>query len=80
VVFHPSLPIVLSGSEDGTVRVWHSTTYRLENTLNYGMERCWTLGVSAFSNKVAAGFDEGVVVLQMGREMPWCRWTSRASC
>jgi len=70
VVFHPTLPIILSGSEDGTVRVWHSTTYRLENTLNYGMERCWALGVSSFSNKIAAGFDEGVVVLQMGREMP----------
>lgn len=70
VVFHPSLPIILSGSEDGTIRVWHSTTYRLENTLNYGLERCWALGVSQFSNKVAAGFDEGVVVLQMGREMP----------
>ncbi|KAH9261135.1 hypothetical protein BASA81_000839 [Batrachochytrium salamandrivorans] len=70
VVFHPTLPIILSGSEDGTIRVWHSTTYRLENTLNYGLERCWTLGVSQFSNKVAAGFDEGIVVLQMGREMP----------
>jgi coatomer subunit beta' len=35
-VFHPQLPVIISGSEDGTVRVWHSTTYRLENTLNYG--------------------------------------------
>jgi hypothetical protein len=23
--------------EDGTLRIWHSTTHRLENTLNYGM-------------------------------------------
>jgi len=71
VVFHPSLPIILSGSEDGTVRVWHSTTYRLENTLNYGMERCWTLGVSALSNKVAAGFDGGVVVFIIPRRSTW---------
>jgi WD40 repeat protein len=35
VAFHPQLPIILSGSEDGTVRIWHSQTYRLENTLNY---------------------------------------------
>jgi len=71
VLFHPSLPIILSGSEDGTVRVWHSTTYRLESTLNYGMERCWAIsGNATFSNKVACGFDEGLVVLQMGREMP----------
>lgn len=70
VVFHPFLPVILSGSEDGSIRVWHSTTYRLESTLNYGWERCWTLGVSPYSNKVAAGYDEGVVVLQLGREMP----------
>ena len=28
VCFHPELPIILTGSEDGTVRVWHATTYR----------------------------------------------------
>lgn len=28
VAFHPELPIILTGSEDGTVRMWHSTTYR----------------------------------------------------
>ena len=41
--FHPELPIILTGSEDGTVRVWHANTYRLENTLNYGLERVWQL-------------------------------------
>ena len=29
VSFHPELPIILTGSEDGTVRVWHANTYRL---------------------------------------------------
>lgn len=43
VCFHPELPIVLTGSEDGTIRIWHSTTYRLENSLNYGMERVWSI-------------------------------------
>ena len=43
VTFHPELPIILTGSEDGTVRVWHANTYRLENTLNYGLERVWQL-------------------------------------
>ena len=41
--FHPHLPIILTGSEDGTVRIWHSITYRLENTLNYGLGRVWAL-------------------------------------
>lgn len=26
VCFHPELPLILTGSEDGTVKLWHSTT------------------------------------------------------
>lgn len=36
VLFHPKLPIIVTGSEDGTIRIWHSVTYRCEMTLNYG--------------------------------------------
>ena len=32
VVFHPNLPIIISGSEDGTVKIWNSNMYRLENS------------------------------------------------
>jgi hypothetical protein len=39
---------------------------RLENTLNYGMERVWALGVLKGSNSVAIGFDEGVAVIKIG--------------
>ena len=28
VCFHPELPLIATGSEDGTVKLWHSTTYR----------------------------------------------------
>ncbi|KAK5928952.1 hypothetical protein CgunFtcFv8_010228 [Champsocephalus gunnari] len=70
VCFHPELPIILTGSEDGTVRVWHSNTYRLENTLNYGMERVWCISGQAGSNSVALGYDEGSIIIKMGREEP----------
>lgn len=70
VVFHPRLPLVISASEDGTVRLWHSTTYRPETTLNYGMERSWTLAVTKDANKLAVGYDEGTVVLKLGKEKP----------
>jgi|TARA_B100000795_G_scaffold39946_1_gene26287 coatomer subunit beta' len=70
VAFHPKLPVIISASEDNTVRVWHSTTYRLESTLNYRLERAWTVAVSANSQKVAIGFDEGAVVLKLGKESP----------
>ena len=70
VCFHPKLPVLLSASEDGTVRVWHSGTYRHESTLNYGLERAWSVAVTPNSNKVAIGYDEGTVVIKLGHEMP----------
>ncbi|XP_038548590.1 coatomer subunit beta'-like isoform X2 [Micropterus salmoides] len=70
VRFHPGLPIILTGSEDGTVRVWHSNTYRLENTLNYGLERVWCICGQPGSNSVAFGYDEGSIIIKLGREEP----------
>ena len=69
-IFHPSLPILVSGSEDGTVKIWHSATYRLENTLDYGLERAWCVAYAKKGNDVAFGFDEGAVVVKLGREEP----------
>ncbi|XP_015115279.1 coatomer subunit beta' [Diachasma alloeum] len=70
VCFHPELPIVLTGSEDGTVRIWHAGTYRLESSLNYGFERVWTIASMKGSNNVAIGYDEGSVMIKVGREEP----------
>ena len=70
VAFHPELPLILTGSEDGTVKLWHATTYRLENTLNYGMERVWAIASTRGSNSVAIGYDEGCVMIKLGREDP----------
>jgi coatomer subunit beta' len=64
-IFHPSLPILLSGSEDGTIKIWHSSTYRLENTLSYGLERAWCVAYKKTGNEVAVGFDEGAVVVKV---------------
>ncbi|KAF8165977.1 coatomer protein [Crassisporium funariophilum] len=69
-VFHPNLPIIISGSEDGTVKIWNSGTYRIENTLSYALERAWCVSLRRSANEVAVGFDEGVVVLKLGRDEP----------
>ncbi|KIM26794.1 hypothetical protein M408DRAFT_330396 [Serendipita vermifera MAFF 305830] len=71
-------PLIVSGSEDGMIKLWNAGTYRLENTLNYGLERAWCVslnggrgGASAMgSNEVAVGFDEGLVVLKLGKDEP----------
>lgn len=69
-IFHPTLPLIISGSEDGTVKMWHSNTYRLENTLSYGLERAWCIAHAKKGNEVAFGFDEGAVVVKLGKEDP----------
>ncbi|KAG8230345.1 hypothetical protein J437_LFUL000616 [Ladona fulva] len=70
VCFHPELPIVVTGSEDTTVRLWHSGTHRLEVSLTYGLERVWTIACLKGSNFIALGYDEGSVMLRVGREEP----------
>lgn len=49
----------------GTVRIWHSSTYRLESTLNYGMERVWCVSGLRGSNNVALGYDEGSIIIKV---------------
>ncbi|KAK9485825.1 coatomer WD associated region-domain-containing protein [Lipomyces starkeyi] len=69
-VFHPELPIIISGSEDATVKVWNSNTYKLEQTMNYSLERAWCVSYRKGTNAIAVGYDEGSVVMKMGREEP----------
>lgn len=42
----------------------------MENSLNFGMERIWSIGVCRGTNAVSVGYDEGVVLLKMGSEEP----------
>ncbi|KAG8090984.1 hypothetical protein GUJ93_ZPchr0011g27541 [Zizania palustris] len=35
VCSHPDLPVLLTGSNDETVRVWNSTTFKLEGVLDF---------------------------------------------
>lgn len=66
-IFHPNLPLLISGAEDGTVKIWNSNTYRLEKTLNYGLERAWSVAYSNSTNDVGVGFDEGSIVFKVSR-------------
>jgi hypothetical protein len=42
-------PVIVSGSEDGMIKIWNTSTYRLENTLNYGLERAWCVALNSNS-------------------------------
>jgi len=69
-IFHQELPIIISGSEDATIKIWNSNTYKLEKTLNYGLERAWCISSHRNSNSLAVGFDAGFAVLQLGNDEP----------
>ncbi|KAG8656326.1 hypothetical protein MANES_04G122700v8 [Manihot esculenta] len=65
VCVHPEFPIIITCSEDGTICVWDANTCRLENTLNYGLERVWTVGCMKGSHQVAFGCDNGTIVVRV---------------
>ena len=69
-VYHADLPLMISGSEDGSVKLWSATTFRLEQTLSYGLERAWCVATQRGRQNVAFGFDDGAVVVKMGRDEP----------
>ena len=70
VAFHPTLPLIVSGSEDGVCKLWHATTYRLESSLNYMLDRLWSISTLKGSNAIALGYDEGTVVVKLGSDEP----------
>ena len=68
--YHPELPVIVSGSEDGTIRIWHANTYRFEQSLNYSLERAWCVSYQKGKQGIAVGYDDGAVVVKLGREEP----------
>eukprot|EP01004_Peranema_trichophorum_P003013 NODE_202_length_3244_cov_63.779558_g175_i0.p1 GENE.NODE_202_length_3244_cov_63.779558_g175_i0~~NODE_202_length_3244_cov_63.779558_g175_i0.p1 ORF type:complete len:1006 (+),score=232.17 NODE_202_length_3244_cov_63.779558_g175_i0:275-3019(+) len=72
VLFHPDLPLIITGSEDESVKIWQMATYRLETTLDYGLERVWAVGVRSGVNKLAIGCDKGSVVVKLGKDRFVC--------
>eukprot|EP01107_Rhizomastix_libera_P000616 TRINITY_DN111_c0_g1_i1.p1 TRINITY_DN111_c0_g1~~TRINITY_DN111_c0_g1_i1.p1 ORF type:complete len:913 (-),score=245.43 TRINITY_DN111_c0_g1_i1:52-2769(-) len=70
VSFHPELPLIMTGSEDGSIRLFNSNTYRNEKVTNFGLERAWTIGTAKGSNIVAMGFDSGAVIIKFGSDKP----------
>jgi coatomer subunit beta' len=68
--YHPELPVIISGSEDGTIRIWHANTYRFEQSLNYSLERAWCVSYQKGKQGIAVGYDDGAVVVKLGREEP----------
>lgn len=66
--FHPKLPLIITGSEDHIITIYHAHTFQLLETLNYGLDRVWSLSVHPNSTDLAIGCDYGAVVVKLGSE------------
>jgi len=70
VLFHPEMPLIISGSEDDMINIWDSTTYKQITQLQYGLKRVWSIAAAPDSNYIAFGFDEGTIVIKLGKDTP----------
>jgi len=70
VFFHPDIPIIMSAGLDDMVNIWNAVTYKPETQLNYGLKAAWSIHAIPESNVVGFGFDEGTVVIKIGKEIP----------
>jgi coatomer subunit beta' len=64
----PDLSLLLSGSEDENVKVWHSSTFNLECTLTLDSKRCWTMASLPGNSRIALGFDQGMLIIEVSRK------------
>ncbi|XP_037462624.1 coatomer subunit beta'-2-like [Triticum dicoccoides] len=70
VFAHPSLPVLMTGGEDGVVRVWSSTDFRLKTKLGVSMVGAKILGFACLtgSERVAVAHYYGVSVMEIHDE------------
>lgn len=73
VVFHPKQDLLLSDSEDKTIRIWDLAKRACVATIRCDSDRFWVLAAHPEHNLFAAGHDEGMIVFKLERERP--AWT-----
>lgn len=68
VLFHPRLEILLSNSEDKTLRLWDLNTKNQIQQTRKDTDRYWILAAHPRQNYFAAGYDNGMTVFKLERE------------
>jgi len=69
-VCHPDLPVLITGSLDGSVYLWNSTNFRLEHVLKFGRRQVTDIKCIKGSTRVAVAFTNGIVIADIGHEGP----------
>ncbi|KAL0209043.1 hypothetical protein P9112_011630 [Eukaryota sp. TZLM1-RC] len=70
IKFHPKLPLLISGSEDGSVCIFDVPSFEVSNSISYGMNRIWSLDVGIESSTLAIGADDGSMVVKLASDLP----------
>ncbi|MBA0739120.1 hypothetical protein Gogos_012416, partial [Gossypium gossypioides] len=70
VMFHAKQDIIVSNSEDKSIRVWDATKRTGLQTFRREHDRFWILAAHPEINLLAAGHDSGMIVFKLERERP----------
>ncbi|TKY49936.1 Coatomer subunit alpha-1 [Spatholobus suberectus] len=70
VLFHAKQDIIVSNSEDKSIRVWDATKRTGIQTFRREHDRFWILAAHPEMNLLAAGHDSGMIVFKLERERP----------
>lgn len=63
------MPVLVSGSEDQSYRIWNINTFKLEDSRSLGMDALWDIvTIASKPNLIALGCEEGTVVLSFGSD------------
>jgi coatomer protein complex subunit alpha (xenin) len=70
VLFHPKKELIISNSEDKSIRVWDISKQSPPLVLRKENDRYWILDAHPTLNLLAAGHDSGLMVFKLSRERP----------
>ena len=70
VMFHAKQDVIVSNSEDKSIRIWDATKRTGIQTFRREHDRFWILAAHPEMNLLAAGHDSGMIVFKLERERP----------
>ena len=65
VCFVAGKNVIVSGAEDGTVRMWNISSFEPQEPVESGLERAWALRAMPRANRLAVGCDQGIALLDL---------------
>uniref|UniRef100_A0ACD5WPN4 Uncharacterized protein n=1 Tax=Avena sativa TaxID=4498 RepID=A0ACD5WPN4_AVESA len=65
--WHPELPVLITGSADGTVQIWKFTdnTYRLESIIGFSLGSVNALGYMKTLKRIVVGCEQGIAMMEV---------------